>query len=170
MKENNFRFWEIITKIFASILVLIGIIITIVHFNSSQNNQLRIVEKQIESQREENKELNRNDFQNSFWNKQLELYVQASSFAAELTQFELSSSDYLKSRVKFYTLFWGPMSIVEDIAVKKHMENFSTQLIKYEKSKSDKDLNKLKQMSFQLAKACRESSIKRWDLKEFEME
>lgn len=65
--------------------MLAGIVITIIHFNKGQHNQLNAVEKQIASQRQENKEINLNNFQNSFWKKQLELYVQASTYAAELT-------------------------------------------------------------------------------------
>lgn len=169
MEESTFRFWQIITTVISSGLVLTGIIITIIHFNKSQSNQLNAVAKQIESQREENKELNLNNFQNSFWEKQLELYIQASSYAAELTQYELNSKQYLESRIGFYKLFWGPMSIVEDVQVKDAMESFSSQLAKYENSKSAKDLGDLQQKSFQLARTCRESSIKRWGLKEFEL-
>lgn len=170
MKETTFRFWQILATILSSVLVLTGIIITIIHFNKSQTNQLNAVEKQIESQREENKEQNLNNFQNSFWKKQLELYVQATSFAAELTQYEQDSKEYRMSRKGFYTLFWGPMSIVEDSLVKEAMEDYSDQLIKYEQSQSKKDLSDLQQKSFQLARTCRESSIRRWDLKEFELE
>jgi len=49
------------------------------------------------------------------------------------------------------------------------MEKYSCQLIKYENSKSKEDLKLLKDSSFQLARTFRESSIKRWDLKEFEL-
>ena len=170
MRETTFRFWQILATILSSVLVLTGIIITIIHFNKSQTNQLNAVEKQIESQREENKEQNLNNFQNSFWKKQLELYVQATSYAAELTQYEQDSKEYRMSRKGFYTLFWGPMSIVEDFHVKEAMEDYSDQLIKYEQSQSKKDLRVLQQKSFQLARTCRESSIRRWDLKEFELE
>lgn len=48
------------------------------------------------------------------------------------------------------------------------MENFSKQLILYEVSESRDDLSNIQQKSFQLTRTCRESSIKRWDLKEFE--
>jgi len=170
MKEDPFRLWQIITTILSSLVVLAGLIVTIIHFNRKQHNQLTLVEKQIQSQREENKELNLNNFQNSFWKKQLELYVQASSSAAELTQYEITSAKYKESRKNFYTLFWGPMSIVEDSQVKSAMEDFSSQLNKYETSTSEEDLEDLMQMSFRLARTCRESSIKRWDLKEFELE
>jgi uncharacterized membrane protein len=155
-------------ELISSALFLIGIIVTIVHFNKNQSNQLNILEKQIQSQREENQEINLSNFQNSFWKRQLELYIQASSSAAELTQSELNSEKHRESRQRFYTLFWGPMSIVEDISVKKVMENYSSQLIKYEISKSKDDLELLQQKSFELARTCRESSIKRWELKEFE--
>jgi hypothetical protein len=169
MEENTYRIWQIIATLLGSLLVLIGIIFTIVHFNKSQTNQLNAVEKQIESQREENKELNLNNFQNSFWKKQLELYVQTTSFAAELTQYEYDSKEFKVSKKGFYTLFWGPMSIVEDSQVKEAMESFSYQLVKYEQSQSKNDLDVLQQKSFLLARTCRESSIRRWGLKEFEL-
>jgi len=160
---------QIIPEILNSLVILSGLIVTIIHFNRKQQIQFKLLEKQIESQREDNKELNLNNFQNSFWEKQLELYIQVSSLAAELTQNEITSSEYKTSRNSFYTLFWGPMSIVEDSAVKIAMENFSSQLIKYETSTTKTDLEALVQKSFQLARTCRESSIKRWDLKEFEL-
>jgi hypothetical protein len=170
MEESKFRFWQIFTTIISSCLVLAGIIVTIIHFNKRQTNQLNAVESQIEYQREENKQMNLNNFQTSFWEKQLELYVQASSFAAKLTQFELNSEEYLEARKGFYTLFWGAMSIVEDSPVKQAMEEYSSQLVKYEQSGSNDDLKMLQQKSFQLARTCRESSIKRWELEEFELE
>lgn len=61
------------------------------------------------------------------------------------------------------------MSIVEDLQVKVAMEGFSNQLVNYETGTSKSDLEILRQKSFQLARTCRESSIKRWDLKEFEL-
>jgi hypothetical protein len=170
MEEDSFRLWQIITTILGSILVLVGLVLTIIHFNKKQQGQLILLEKQIQSQRAENKELNLNNFQNSFWEKQLELYIQASSSAATLTQFEIASSQYKESRATFYTLFWGPMSVVEDLEVKRAMEGFSNQLLEYEAAATKRNLDNLSQKSFQLARTCRESSIKRWGLKEFELE
>ena len=170
MKENSFRYWQILTAILTSIMMLITVVVTIIHFNKSQAEQFRAVEKQIESQREESKEININNFQNAFWQKQLELYIEVSTIAAELTQFELDSKEYSLARKGFFKLFWGPMSIVEDSQVKKAMEGYSSQLSIYENTRSKVDLDMLKQKSFQLARTCRESSIKRWDLKEFELE
>ena len=169
IEEKSFRMLEIIATILSSALVLIGIIVTIVHFNKNQTNQFKIIEAQIDAQTTQSKEQHRNNFQNVFWQKQLELYTKASSFAAQLTQHEYNSVEYLEARKGFYTLFWGPMSIVEDLPVKKAMENFSNQLKHYERSKSQEDLDELEQTSFRLARACRESSIKRWELDEFEL-
>ncbi len=169
MEVQAYYKWQVITTIVSSFLVLSGIIITIIHFNKSQTNQLKILEAQIEAQRKENMAQNLNSFQNSFWTKQLELYLKASTFAAELTQYPFNSSEYKRARTEFYTLFWGPMSIVEDVPVKKAMEAFSAQLLAFENGQSAADLNTLQQKSFQLARKCRESSIKRWELKEFEL-
>ena len=151
-----------------AVLVLAGILVTIIHFNINNKNQIGIVKTQIEAQRKENQESKLNSFQNSFWQKQLDLYIEVCTYVAQLTQFEINSDDYLIARKNFYVLYWGPLSIVEDISVKEAMQNYSKQIKAYEASEID--LNTLEQKSFQLARICRESSIKRWDLKDFKLE
>lgn len=170
MEITEYQTLELAAKFIGSVLVLAGIIVTIVHFNKSQSNQLKALEKQIQSQQKENKEMHLNNFQNSFWQQQLKFYIEASSHAAKLTQYELNSEAYLEVRNRFYTLFWGPMSIVEDKLVKEAMEDYSSYLQIYEDTKSEEDLHRLQQKSYQLAKTCRESSIKRWELKDFKLE
>ena len=151
-----------------AVLVLAGILVTIIHFNINHKNQIGIVKTQIEAQRKENQETKLNGFQNSFWQKQLDLYIEVCTYAAQLTQFEINSDDYVIARKNFYVLYWGPLSIVEDASVKEAMQNYSQQIKAYEASEID--LNNLEQKSFQLARICRESSIKRWDLKDFKLE
>ncbi|WP_299836475.1 hypothetical protein [uncultured Tenacibaculum sp.] len=151
-----------------AVLVLAGILVTIIHFNINHKNQIGIVKTQIEAQRKENQDTKLNGFQNSFWQKQLDLYIEVCTYAAQLTQFEINSDDYVIARKKFYVLYWGPLSIVEDTSVKEAMQNYSRQIKAYEASEID--LNTLEQKSFQLARICRESSIKRWDLKDFKLE
>ncbi len=161
---------ETVVEIISSLLVLVGIIVTIVHFNKSQLNQLNIVEKQIDAQRKENKEINLNNFQTSFWTKQLELYIKTCSYAAQLTQHDYSSEAYKKAKKEFYIQYWGPMSIVEDKPVKGAMKEFSKQLKVYEKSQTKENLAELEQTSYRLARTCRESSKNRWELQEFELD
>ncbi|EDP96480.1 hypothetical protein U8527_10220 [Kordia algicida OT-1] len=151
-------------------ITVVGFIVTIFIFYIGQRNQLKALERQIQTQSDENKVQHLHSFQNSFWQKQLDLYVKVTTAAAELTQFELNSESYKNSRKNFYTYFWGPMSIVEDSNVKKAMENFSESLLNYESNVSKTSLRNLENHSYQLAQTCRNSSIKRWDLKSFELE
>lgn len=151
-------------------ITVASLIVTIFLFYIGQRNQLKTLAKQIQTQTEENKVQHLYSFQNSFWQKQLELYVNTTTAAAELTQFELNSESYKKSRETFYTYFWGPMSIVEDTDVKEAMENFSSALRDYEENTSKKSLDHLKRQSYLLAKTCRSSSITRWELKDFKLE
>jgi len=151
-------------------ITVASLIITIFLFYIGQRSQFKTLEKQIQTQTEENKVQHLYSFQNSFWQKQLELYVKATTVAAELTQYELNSESYKKSRKDFYTYFWGPMSIVEDANVKKAMENFSSALRDYEIDPSKESLKNLRNHSYFLAQTCRNSSIKRWELESFELE
>ena len=61
------------------------------------------------------------------------------------------------------------MSIVEDNSVKEAMQLFSSILKKYEQNPNEESLAALKHASYSLAKICRESSIKRWELEDFEL-
>ena len=151
-------------------ITVASLIITIFLFYIGQRSQLKTLERQIQTQTEENKVQHLYSFQNSFWQKQLDLYVTVTTAAAELTQFELNSESYKKSRNDFYTNFWGPMSIVEDVNVKKAMENFSSTLHNYEANPSEESLQSLRNHSYLLARTCRSSSIKRWGLESFELE
>lgn len=146
---TTFQLWQILSSIIGSIVILLGVVVTIRNFGRSHTNS----------------------FQSSFWSKQLNYYLQASTYAAELTEHTFDSSDYKTSRKNFNVLYWGPMSIVEDKKVKGAMKEFRNELLIYESNiKDEKALARLQQKSFQLARTCRESSIKRWDLREFNLD
>ena len=80
-------------------ITLVGLIVTIFLFYIGQRNQLNTLKAQLKTQSAENQKKHLYSFQNSFWQKQLELYVQTTTAAAELTQFALNSENiHEKSR------------------------------------------------------------------------
>jgi hypothetical protein len=102
----------------------------------------------------------RSEFRKRFWEEQLEIYrrtcVAASSIATAKMIAEVE-----KERKAFWCLYWGELSILESKAVKAAMEAFGAQLRIVQAEKASP--NSLEQLSYQLARACRESLGKTWD-------
>ncbi len=93
-----------------------------------------------------------------FWERQLALYVEATSAAATLA----SSSDIeMKSAAEatFWRLYFGPLAIVEDEGVEAAMVKLGRCL-----QLQDYDKGELEKLSLALAHACRDSIGNTWSM------
>jgi len=70
------------------------------------------------------KDTKEKEFYSVFWNKKLELFLEASSAASTMATTS-SLEDFYANRSKYLELFWGRLSLVEGLAVKTAMEQFS---------------------------------------------
>ena len=104
-----------------TIAVVIGIFITVRAY-LSQNDEKKIQEK-------ERVEETAKEYRKYFYQKQFEFSAEAIESTAILATEKVGSEDYLRARNKFYRLYWGRLSMVED-----KMIAFSCLLKRYESS------------------------------------
>jgi hypothetical protein len=109
----------------------------------------------------EYRDTKKKEFYAEFWNKRLAIYAQASEAAAKISVAD-SLGDTTESRRTFWTLFYGPMSIVEDSQVKEAMQAFGTELRAVEKDAKSMP-SQLQQPSYRLSIALRNSLAQTWN-------
>jgi hypothetical protein len=99
-----------------------------------------------------------------FLQRQQELYFEAATQAAKLATLN-GGPEREGARKRFYQLFWGEMSVVEDRAVEEEMVKFKQALEAYEAEKSENQQasrSELEQRSLRLAWSCRDSLARGW--------
>jgi hypothetical protein len=98
-------------------------------------------------------------FRKPYWEKLLTLYIQACSNAAILAQTNVES-EWFAARNSFWTLYYGPLCLVEDQKVEEAMVKFGA-LLKVSNF-SNKNIEQLSDLSLGLAYACRNSIRADW--------
>lgn len=100
------------------------------------------------------------EFRKEFWEKQFALYSEATQLAASIAVAK-DLRDVEEERQRFWKLYWGPLSMVENKAVFDAMvaygEDLNNQEVRGHTS------SELKQLSYKLARACRESLKDTWE-------
>lgn len=110
----------------------------------------------------------REEFRQRFWDQQHVLYSRASDTAATIAlASDLHSVE--AERIKFWRLYWGPLSMVEHQSVESAMKNFGTILGEIEsgdrpitKSQRGDEPNDIRLAAYDLAHAMRDSLAKTW--------
>jgi hypothetical protein len=115
---------ETTTKVLQGLAIIVGIWATWHEFKKYN-------EEKIGKVAEENRQANR-DFSKMFYEKQLEYYAEAVESAAVLANEGPETNDYKTARQKFYRLYWGKLSLVEDKRVEARMVQFELLLQNYE--------------------------------------
>jgi len=100
-----------------------------------------------------------------FLEKQLELSFEATDAASRLAN-ETKSEAWEEARLTFWRLYWGPLSMVEDEAVKKAMETFGTQVSAIPVPPPELPRPELQQLSYRLAHAARNLVISSWKIRD----
>jgi hypothetical protein len=99
-----------------------------------------------------------------FLQKQLDLSFKAVETAGQLAS-ETDPVEWEKARVAFWGLYWGPLSIVEDLAVESAMADLGN-LIPREPVKAPKlPMDSLGKPSYRLAHAVRDLLLNSWNVK-----
>ncbi len=115
---------ETTTKVLQGLAIIVGIWATWHEFKKYN-------EEKIGKVAEETRQANR-DFSKMFYEKQLEYYAEAVEVAAILANETRDNDDYKTARQKFYRLYWGKLSLVEDKRVEARMVQFELLLQNYE--------------------------------------
>jgi hypothetical protein len=149
---------EKLTKILQGLAIIIGIWATYNEFRK-QNEERRQQEVARVQQEKDRFEQIAKEFRKDFYEKQLEYYAEATEATATLATENKDSKDYKEARKKFYRLFWGKLSIVEDKSVEGRMMEFHELLQRYEDGDTDADLP---QASYRLARDARKYTLEVW--------
>jgi hypothetical protein len=103
---------------------------------------------------------------------QLALFMEAGRVVGQLVAFDKSKAEWVESKewkdifARFYGLFWTELSIVEDEAVKKAMEKFSSQLqLVVASPQTQEAQDKLNERAYKLARQIRSSIEDAWHVK-----
>jgi hypothetical protein len=103
------------------------------------------------------------EFRKRFWEEQLDVYQEASDAAAKIAMAETPQTEAaVADRSLFWRLYWGKLSILEGKGVKDAMVAYGNELSEVEKG-TTRHPGMLKKLSYQLARACRESLKKTWE-------
>lgn len=130
---------ETTTKVLQGLAIIIGIWATYSEFKRYNNDKKEQTEK-------ETKQAAR-DFSK---NIQFAYYAEAMDATSTLATEEKDSKDYTEARKKFYRLFWGRLSLVEDKCVEAKMVQFERLLRLYENNE---------QWSGELSDSCSSNTI-----------
>ena len=149
---------EKLTKILQGLAIIIGIWATYNEFRK-QNEEKKQQEVARVQQEKDRFEQTAKEFRKDFYEKQLEYYAEATEATATLATENKSSKDYAEARKKFYRLFWGKLSIVEDKSVEKRMVEFEELLQQAEAGDAGTDLE---QASYRLARDARKYTLEVW--------
>ena len=100
------------------------------------------------------------EFRKAFWEKRFEFYEEVTDLAPTIAI--TKDLDSVKDeRQKFWTLYWGKLSMIEDQAVLNAMVNYGDDL--YNQEEFGHTSSGLEQLSYFLARACRNSLKETWE-------
>jgi hypothetical protein len=98
-----------------------------------------------------------------FLEKQLDLSFQAVDAAGRLAS-ETDPVEWEKARVKFWQLYWGPLSVVEDRAVESAMVAFGRLVPAHALLPPELPLTSLGEPSYRLAHTVRDLVLTSWQV------
>jgi hypothetical protein len=93
-----------------------------------------------------------------FEQKRLELYVEAVSSAATIATSK-DANEVGKAKDRFWTLYWGPLALVEDNTVENSMVKLGGCISDQKKCEQP-----IEQLALELAHNCRNSLAESWDV------
>jgi len=99
-----------------------------------------------------------------FLQRQQELYFEAATLASKLSTLDPGAEREM-ARKRFYQLYWGELSVVEDVMVEKAMVRFKGEFENYERERANNSQvsrQELEQRSLKLAHAFRDSLAISW--------
>ena len=130
-------------------LKLVGAIVTLGGLALGVANYLATVRRDVETRNLEARK--------QYLTRQLDLYTEATRAAAKLATSRPDSPESIAARQRFWELYWGELSMVENLEVEKAMKQMGDCL-----SGDCRGCSDLKRCSLDLAHACRRSLADSW--------
>jgi hypothetical protein len=169
MTEEKYRYHDTVVKWLSLVLAVIGAFVAYKTYVTQQDESRSQDDARHQATLTQNSqfEQNRNEqYARRFWEKQLDLYFAACKAAATLATVESPKhAIYAPARAQFDQLYFGELCIVESEEVAQRMVDFKNAIETYEKDPSAPGRrNSVRDLSLQLAFACRASTEKRWQV------
>jgi len=120
---------------------------------------------QIERETLRTAEQRKIEAQKPFLERQLALYTAAVSAVSGLATFDIGTEEWHLEEKKFWRLYWGELTMVENPAVEAAMVEFGKALLKLEKYDKLKLKDMLEQRALALSNAARKSLDASWGIK-----
>lgn len=164
LKEADLRIkrLDVIAKFVGMLALLVGIALPFYQYVQTleKERQEREEKKTLEeSQRNREIEAALREARKPFLERQQALYFEAASAASKLSTLD-EGAEKEAARKRFYQLYWGELSVVEDELVEDAMVRFKNTLEEYQLGQTSKF--EVQQSSLMLAHSCRESLARGW--------
>jgi len=164
LKEADLRIkkLDVLAKFVGMLALLVGIALPFYQYvrTLEKERQEREEKKTIEaSQRNREVEAALREARKPFLERQQALYFEATSAASKLSTLD-DGGEKEGARKRFYQLYWGELSVVEDELVEAAMVRFKNILEQYERGQTSKF--EVERSSLVLAHSCRESLARGW--------
>jgi hypothetical protein len=130
-------------------LKFVGVAVTLGGLALGVANYLATVRRDVETRNLEARK--------QYLTRQLDLYTEATRAAAKLATSQQGSPDFIKASNRFWELYWGELSMVENLEVEGAMKSMGDCLTGNCKGCPD-----LKRCSLGVAHACRRSLAESW--------
>jgi hypothetical protein len=159
MTQPDSLLWDAVAKMITALGLVLGGGLTVLKYfharkqEKAAEHDTREKEGQLAKERAKSAEV---EARKPFSTKQLELYFEAAEAASMLAVLNKTDERYEPSRVKFWSLYWGPLALVEDQKVATAMYNFGEVL------KLDPEPPDLQFCALDVAHACRDSVAESW--------
>lgn len=139
MTAESYRKWDVLTKIAAPALT-VAVAVLVGMWQFAEKDAL--------------------EFKRQVWEHQLNVYMQTANVVGEMSVLADRPEKFQNSIDRFYTLYWGDMIFLEDVAVRGIMIRFHLELQDYINGISSVD--RLKVRAENLVDTLRKSSHAAW--------
>ncbi|MBK8553695.1 MAG: hypothetical protein IPL53_22645 [Ignavibacteria bacterium] len=150
--------WDLVFKVFGLLALIFGIVWPLYQYtNTLEKERTDGVEKQKLEQVQKDKEIDAalREARKPFLELQQKLYFEATTTASKIATLP-PGLEREEAKKKFYQLYWGELSVVEDSIVEQAMVKFMNAL------QDNKPQNELQSASLNLARSCRNSLARGW--------
>lgn len=159
----------LLVPVVTAVIAVAGFVFAVGNFAKEQRAHAESLANELKLQSNELDARTEQEFRKRFWEERLTLYRRASKLAATIAT--AGSLDMVRQeRSEFWQLYWGELAIIEDKEVLSAMVAYGEELQRREGIQHDpkgpspaSNIRDLSQLSYQLARACRNSLAKTWE-------
>ena len=168
LSEDQHRFFDIISK-FVTIVLGVGAFFIALLTYVAQERETRAQDQRIAKENEETRKkeakAREEEYKRRFWERQLDLYLQACKAASTIASVENPKNpEFTPARLRFQQLYYGELCIVESSRVSDCMVQFREAMLDYENNPSDERQTDVRRKALRLAQACRDSTESIFDV------